>query len=60
MNTLNCSCECGNCGAEYNVSYDGDQFGIGAEDPTFCPFCGTELDQFYVEDNIKELDFEED
>ena len=56
MSTVSTICECGSCGAEYDVSYDDDQFGIGTEDPTFCPFCGTELDKFYVE----ELDFEED
>jgi hypothetical protein len=59
MSTITTSSECGNCGAEYSVSYDDDQFGIGTEDPTFCPFCGTQLDQFYVEDDIEELDFEE-
>lgn len=56
MSTVSTICECGSCGAEYDVSYDDDQFGIGTEEPTFCPFCGTELDKFYVE----ELDFEED
>jgi DNA replicative helicase MCM subunit Mcm2 (Cdc46/Mcm family) len=60
MNTRSCITECGNCGAEYVVRYDDDQFGIGTEYPTFCPFCGTELDKFFVEDNMEELNFEED
>ena len=60
MSTTTCNSECGNCGAEYVVSYDDDQFGIESEEPVFCPFCGTELDQFTVEDDLKELDFEED
>jgi len=59
MNTTTFISECGSCGAEYTITYDDDQFGIGTEDAKFCPFCGTELDQFYVEDGMEELDFEE-
>jgi len=56
---INTSSDCGSCGAEYSVSYDEDQFGIEAEEPTICPFCGAELDQFTVEDDMDELDFED-
>ena len=59
MNTTTFISECGNCGAEYTISYDDDQFGIGTEEPMFCPFCGTELDHFFEEDGLEELDFEE-
>ena len=59
MSTIATSSECSNCGAEYSVSYDDDQFGIEAEEPVFCPFCGTELDRFTIEDDLDELDFED-
>ena len=60
MSTVAVNSDCGNCGAEYSVSYDDDQFGIGTEDPTFCPFCGTELDNFYGDEQFEELDFEDE
>ena len=59
MSTVNCSCECDSCGAEYDIGYDEDQFGIEAEEPTICPFCGSKLYQFTEEANMDELDFEE-
>ena len=56
---INTNTDCGSCGAEYSVSYDEDQFGIEAEEPTICPFCGAELNQFTIEDDMDELDFED-
>ena len=49
--------ECNDCGAEYVVSYDDDQFGLDEGEPSFCPFCGAEIDNFYIS---QELDFEEE
>jgi hypothetical protein len=56
---INTNADCGICGAEYTISYDEDQFGIEAEEPTICPFCGSKLDQFTEEANMDELDFQE-
>lgn len=50
--------ECNNCGAEYKVDYDEEQFGTEPEEPTFCCFCGEEIDE-YLYDELDELDFED-
>ena len=52
--------ECGSCGAEYSLSYDDEQFGISAEEPAHCPFCGEQLSDYYLEENFEELDFEDE
>lgn len=51
--------ECDNCGAEYTVRYDDEQFGISSIDPTFCPFCGSEI-SVIDDQQFEELDFEDD
>ena len=49
---------CDSCGAEYTVTYDAEEI---LEDPIHCPFCGSELDTFDVEDEFQgELNFEDD
>jgi hypothetical protein len=61
MTTITNNKECNNCGAEYSISYDEDQFGIGEEEPKFCCFCSNEIsDYFYEEDDMQELDFEDE
>lgn len=51
--------ECSSCGAEYNVKYDDEQFGISSEEPIYCPFCGEQLSDYYLEEDFDELDFED-
>jgi DNA replicative helicase MCM subunit Mcm2 (Cdc46/Mcm family) len=51
--------ECNNCGAEYKVEYDDEQFGTEAEEPSYCCFCGEEIDDYFDEDRMEELDFED-
>ena len=44
---------CDSCGAEYTITYDGDDI---LEDANFCPFCGNELDTYDIDEEYqKEL-----
>lgn len=51
--------ECNNCGAEYKLTYDEDQFGSDVDEPRFCCFCGTEIEEYLYDDDLEELDFED-
>ena len=59
MTTITIISECGGCGAEFTVTYDDDQFGIGVEEPTYCCFCGAEISEYFYESEMEELDFED-
>ena len=49
---------CDGCGAEYSVTFIEEDI---LEEPTFCPFCGNELDSYDIDEEYqKELDFEDD
>ena len=60
MSTVSNNKECGGCGAEYTISFDDDQFGLGVEEPKFCCFCGMEISEYFYDDEMEELDFEDD
>lgn len=57
MTSISNNKECGSCGAEYIIQFDDDQFGLEEGESSFCPFCGSEIDNFYTDE---ELDFEEE
>lgn len=49
---------CDSCGAEYTITYVEEDI---MEEPLYCPFCGSELDTYDIEEEFQgELDFDDE
>lgn len=49
---------CNSCGAEYTIAYVEEDI---LQEPSHCPFCGNELDNYDIEKEfLKQLNFEDD
>jgi len=47
--------KCPDCGTVYNVEWNEDAM-VDYMEPTYCPFCGVELDRYHDEDYQEEWD----